>query len=316
MQTTSRYEKNLHLQPRRVADVLDSPRPAWMGTLRDRRPIFVGTGTSHHAAQVARWLWRRHVSPEAVASSSFDFVRTPQATSPRDVVVLFSHRGTKTFTVEAAGKARRAGATTVGITSRDSPWTEDLSYRVETCEAEDCGAHTKSLTSALARIVQWIDEPELHRAVLEACARIEAGPVFPDVGRGTDLVLVGDVVREWVAREVALKLQEAAWLRARPFGLEELLHGPRISVDGASLVVAFSDPSEGRWQAARDFFATTQVGLVPVEAPAAGVPEAAGWLWQLFWGQRLTLHVCRGLGVDPDLMRKDDPRYRLGFERL
>jgi len=67
------------------------------------------------------------------------------------------------------------------------------------------------------------------------------------VGPDTDLVLLGDLEREWVGREISLKLQEAAYLRARPFGLEEFLHGPRISVDAKSSVVAFTS-NEPRWQ--------------------------------------------------------------------
>jgi len=302
----SRYENNIYLQPRLVNDILEAPRPAWMDELRARPIYFVGVGTSFHLAQIAKALWRRHVSLSAHAVHSFDFARLPQPARQGDVVVLLSHRGTKSYTVESASVARQAGALTVGITGVGSPWKENLDQRIETCELEDTGAFTKSMTTTLAWIARWINAPELDKVFLDACARIKEGPDFPKISAQTDLVLLGALEREWVAREISLKLQEAAYLRARPFGLEEFLHGPRISVDGASLVVAFSS-SEPRWQTVRDYLKAIEVPFIEVEG---------SWLQQLFWGQRLTADVCAQLKIDPDSLRNQDARYKKAREEL
>lgn len=309
----SRYETNIGLQPHRIHAVLHAPRPGWAEAIKKRRVFFVGVGSSHHAAQIACWLWRRLVSPEAFAVHSFDFVRAPQPVKAADAVVLFSHRGTKSFTVEASKLARAAGALTVGITGEESPWREPLDHRLESCEMEDTGAFTKSLTSTMAWVARLIDAPALTAGFHQACERLDEGPAFPRLSADTDLILLGDGPREWVAREISLKVQEAAYLPARAFGLEEFLHGPRISAGEKSLVVAFAEPAEPRWEAARAFLKTVEVPLL--EVPSGLAPEA-GWLWQLFWGQRLTLHACNALGVDPDALRTGDARYRKAREAL
>jgi glucosamine--fructose-6-phosphate aminotransferase (isomerizing) len=302
----SRYEDNIYRQPGLIKDILKSPRPSWMDELRSRPVYFVGVGTSFHLAQIAKALWRRHVALSAHAVHSFDFARLPQPAKKGDVVVLLSHRGTKSYTVESAAVARKAGAVTVGITGVGSPWKDNLDQRIEACELEDTGAFTKSMTCTLAWIARWINSPDLDKTFFDACARIKEGASFPKVSSGTDLVVLGALEREWVAREISLKLQEAAYLRARPFGLEEFLHGPRISVDGGSLVVAFTS-SEPRWQTVRDYLKTIEVPLVEV---------GGSWIEQLFWGQRLTADVCAQLAIDPDSLRSQDARYKKARENL
>ncbi len=302
----SRYEKNIALQPGKIAAILKEPRPAWMDELKNRPIYFVGVGTSFHLAQIAKMLWRRHVSLKAHAAHSFDFARIPQPAGKGDVVVLLSHRGTKSYTVESADAAHKAGAVTVGITSVGSPWKDSLDHKIEACEVEDTGAFTKSMTATLAWIARWIDSRKLDKELLDACAGLEKGPAFPKVGPDTDVILLGDLEREWIAREISLKLMEAAYLRARPFGLEEFLHGPRISADAKSSVVAFVS-EEPRWQTVRDFLKTVEVPLLEVKG---------SWLEQLFWGQRFTADACRQLSLDPDSIRTQDPRYKKAREAL
>jgi glutamine---fructose-6-phosphate transaminase (isomerizing) len=303
---SSRYEKNIGLQPGLISGILKASRPAWMDELKDKPVYFVGVGTSFHLAQIAKMLWRKHVSLKAHAVHSFDYARIPQPAGKGDVVVLFSHRGTKSFTVEAAKKASAAGATTVAFTGIGSPFKDGLDHRVETCENEDTGAFTKSMTSTLAWIARWIDAPLLAQELLDACAKLGQGGRFPQLTAETDVVLLGDLEREWVAREISLKLQEAAYVRARPFGLEEFLHGPRISVDDRSTVVAFTS-DEPRWQTVRDYLTTIEVPLLEIQA---------SWLSQLFWGQRFTADACRQLAIDPDALRAHDARYKAAREKL
>lgn len=225
-------------------------------------------------------------------------------------MVVFSHRGTKSFSVEAASRARKAGAVTIGITGKESPWA-GLDHRLETCEQEDTGGFTKSLTAALAWIVRWIDDKGLTAAVRRTAKIIPTEQKFSKVGQRTDLVLIGDGIREWAAREAGLKAQETSWLTARAFGLEEFLHGPRCSVGPGSVVVGFSGPPERRWADVRSFLKTIQVPFV--EFKAAG---AAGWLSHLYTGQLLALHCCKSLGHDPDSLRTEDVRYRLARAKL
>lgn len=303
----SRYEKNVRLQPELIRRVLDAKAPAWMGALRGRRVHFVGVGSSFHAAQISKFMWRRFVSAHAFAEHSFDFVREPQPVGKDDVVVLFSHRATKSFTVEAAAKAREAGAATVAVTGLGAKWSEKVDHRLDSCELEDTGAFTKSLTTTLAWIARWVGAPPLLDGLRRACEHVSDGPAFPTLASDSDVVLVGDLEGEWVAREAALKLQEAAYLRARPFGLEEFLHGPQISAGAGSFALAFPTKGETRWDALRGYLETIEVPLV--ELSDGGLSPETAWLWRIFWVQRWTAAVCADLGLDPDSLRSTDPRY-------
>lgn len=312
--TSSRFEANVALQPGLIREVLAAPLPDWMPALRGRPFWFVGVGTSHHAAEIAKYLWRRLVSPRAQSCHSFEFARRTPRLEEGSVAVLLSHRGTKSFTVESAAAAKAGGAVTVALTGRGSPWKENLDHRLEASDMEDSGVFSKSMTATLAWIARWTGDAGLLKGLDAACGFLGSGPAFPALEAGTDLILLGDLEREWVAREAALKLQEAAYLRARPFGLEEFLHGPRVSAGPGSLAVAFSSP-EPRWEAVRRYLKEIEVPFVEVP-PAAGVAPDAAWLVQLFWAQRLTAHACRSLGLNPDLMRTQDARYKKAREAL
>ena len=109
-----------------------------------------------------KFLWREFVNPDCISLQSYDFVRSKYLISANDIFVVFSHRGTKTFSIQLE-IAKKAGATTVLVTGLGSPdnftpttpaATPDI--RIETCAQENCGAFTISLTSALVRMIQWI----------------------------------------------------------------------------------------------------------------------------------------------------------------
>ena len=95
---------------------------------------------------------------DAIAVQSYDFVNSRYIVSPDDIVVIFSHRGTKTFSIRALEVVKEHfGATTVHVTGMESPISNNTDIRIETCPQENCGAFTISLTSAIVRILQWID---------------------------------------------------------------------------------------------------------------------------------------------------------------
>ena len=299
MSPRSRFEANVFAQPGLVRAALASPAPPWMKPPRGRRAFLVGVGSNHHAARIAAWLWSR-AGLDARAAHSADFVARPFRLARGDLAVFLSHRGASACTIAAEALARRAGAETVAVTGAGAPWRPPR--RVETGPLEDTGAFTQSFTTTLAWLLRWPGKPALLAPFRTMGKSLAWGPAFPRVRPETDLVLLGDGLREWVARETALKLQETAYARARAFGLEEFLHGPRLSVDEGSVVVGFSSRKERRWGAVRRYLGT--IGTPFVEA------ASEDWLAQVLWGQRFALDCCRRLGIDPDLLRADDPRYR------
>jgi len=304
MKNASAFEKNLREQPRLVRGLLRGRGPALPRPSRGKTLFLVGTGTNHHAAQLARWFWPR--APFSVqAWSSFDFSRLPARPGPGDVVAILSHRGTKRFSLLALERAQAAGARVALLTAEGAPAPKGVAV-VSTCAAEETGAYTKSLTTTLACLARWTGSRALTAALVRQAGRLDYGPALPRLSAGADVVLVGDGPGEWAARETALKLFETAHLPVRAFGLEEFLHGPRLSLGRRSMVVGFSRAQEPRWAAARQYLRAVGVRFLEVRAPAS----AAGWLPQLYWGQRLALTTARALRVDPDALRTDDPRWK------
>jgi glucosamine--fructose-6-phosphate aminotransferase (isomerizing) len=302
---SSRFEANVHRQPALVRAALDARAPAWLKPPRGRKSFLVGVGTNHHAARIAAWLWSR-AGLDARAVHSHDFVSRPYRLSPGDLGVFLSHRGSRSYTVKAEAAARRAGAETVIVTAEGSKWNGPR--RLATGPLEDTGAFTQSFTTTLAWLLRWPAKPALLAPFRRIDASLRWGPAFPKIAAGADIVLIGDGLREWIACEIALKLQETAHARARSFGLEEFLHGPCVSVGRGTVVIGFSSAKEPRWNAARRYLAKIEVPLVEA--------RSEDWLAQVLWGQRLTVSACRDLDIDPDLLRGDDPRYLAAREFL
>lgn len=303
----SRFEAAVFSQPELIAAALRAPAPDWLIPPAGRKIFFVGVGTNHHAARLAAWLWSG-AGLDARAVHSHDFVSRPYRLSPGDLGVFLSHRGgVKSYTVKAEAMARAAGAETVAVCGTGAVW-DGPPRRLETCALEDTGAFSKSLTTTMAWLMRWAGEPSLLAPFARAATSLNWGPDSPKVAADTDLVLLGDGLREWVACETALKLLETAHLRARSYGLEEFLHGPHISVGAGSLVVGFSTVEERRWDDAHRYLDAIGVPFLDV--------ANADWLAQILWGQRFAVDACRGLGIDPDLLRSDEPAYKKALAGL
>jgi uncharacterized phosphosugar-binding protein len=65
--------------------------------------------------------------------------------SANDIFVVFSHRGTKTFSIQSLDLVKKSGATTVFVTGLGSPdnltpttTAASPDIRIETCDQENC----------------------------------------------------------------------------------------------------------------------------------------------------------------------------------
>ena len=255
---TSLYETNILNQPSEWKRLLNSPVPRELKNLQANKIIFIGIGSSYWLAIIAEFLWREYNTKAAIIPSSvqsFDFVKSKYVISDNDIAVVFSHRGTKTFSIKALELAKNNGATTILITGIGSPHRTDKNtdFRLETCAQENCGAFTISFTSAITRIIQWIGmyDTEFLDKFKQATDIVEVKlpykvymPRFPK-----NIVIVGDLVREVVAHEIALKIAETSYLPVRSFGLEEFLYGPRVTLDYKTSLVILSTVKESRREA-------------------------------------------------------------------
>jgi|GEM_PF-829471 len=311
------YETNILNQPLEWRRILDIQLPSRLSALDFKKIYFIGIGSSFWAAKIAEFLWREYVQMDAIAVQSYDFVNSRYIVSPDDIVVIFSHRGTKTFSIRALEVVKEHfGATTVLVTGMESPISINTDIRIETCPQENCGAFTISLTSAIVRILQWIDMYsegliERFKIWLESFRlpfNILKLPKFSD-----KLILVGDLIREAIAHEVALKISETSYLPVRSYGIEQFLHGPRVTLDKESSVVAFTSKSQNRQDTLIKYANAVGAELIEIndekQQSFASLSHEFNWFAQLVWGQQLALELAKTLGTNPDTVRKDQSIY-------
>jgi glutamine---fructose-6-phosphate transaminase (isomerizing) len=314
----SLYEGNILNQPLEWKRLLNSPIPIELKNLQANKITFIGIGSSYWVARFAEFLWREYNAEAVITPSSlqsFDFVRSKYTVSNSDIVVVFSHRGTKVFSMKALEIARESGATTVLITGIGSPLktNEIVDFRIETCPQENCGAFTISLTSAITRVIQWIgmynkaflDQFKVISNLLEKELPFKVHlPKFYG-----NLVIVGDLIREAVAHEIALKISETSYLPVRSFGLEEFLHGPRVTLDDKSSLAIFSSIREPRREALINYAKTIGCEVLDIHDDLFDHPMEFRWLAQLLWGQQLALELSRVVKTNPDSARTDQHLY-------
>jgi glucosamine--fructose-6-phosphate aminotransferase (isomerizing) len=311
------YETNILNQPLEWRRILDIQLPSRLSALDFKKIYFIGIGSSFWVAKIAEFLWREYVEMDAIAVQSYDFVNSRYIVSPDDIVVIFSHRGTKTFSLRALEVVKEHfGATTVLVTGMGSPISINTDIRIETCPQENCGAFTISLTSAIVRILQWIDMYsegliERFKIWLESFRlpfNILKLPKFSD-----KLILVGDLIREAIAHEVALKISETSYLPVRSYGIEQFLHGPRVTLDKESSVVAFTSKSQNRQDTLIKYANAVGAELIEIndekQQSFASLSHEFNWFAQLVWGQQLALELAKTLGTNPDTVRKDQSIY-------
>jgi glucosamine--fructose-6-phosphate aminotransferase (isomerizing) len=249
------------------------------------RVVHVGCGTSFHAAQTG-----------GVALQALEAVLSPPEA---DAVVLVSHEGETAVTLEAARAF--AGERWLVTGKPDSPLGELCEHvLVATPEIEQSWCHTASYTCAVATIaaLHGEDVAWLPGAVADVLASARPQP------SAHERWLVAGAGRNWpTAQEAALKLREGAFVAAEPHHTEQLLHGYLAAVD--ETVRCFVLEGEGRAaERAHDAVAALRalgcdVELLPTVHPVVDIVPF----------QLLTMALAEARGVDPDRIRRDDPRW-------
>lgn len=112
----SYYERNVLDQPEEWKRLLRTKLPRGLDTAfnlpTSGRLNFAGIGSSYWAARFSEFLWRDYVDVgggrDPVSFQSFDFIRTGDLNiRPEDIVIVFSHRGTKTFSMQSLEIAKK-----------------------------------------------------------------------------------------------------------------------------------------------------------------------------------------------------------------
>jgi glutamine---fructose-6-phosphate transaminase (isomerizing) len=266
-------------------------QPEWLAAVpTDRRLpaggiLYTGCGTSFHAAQTG-----------GRALQALELVLEPEQGA--DLLVAVSHEGDTPLTVEAA---RAFDGSVWLVTGRvESPLAELAEeVVVATPDVERSWCHTASYTCAVAALaaLRGEDLSGLPRAVSDALEQRE--PVS-----GHERFLIAGAGRDWpTAQEAALKLREGAFVAAEAHQTEQLLHGHLAAVDESVRAFVLEGQGRAAERAAGAVLALRELGcettLVPTVHPVVDIVRF----------QLLTLELAEARGIDPDPIRRDDPRW-------
>jgi glutamine---fructose-6-phosphate transaminase (isomerizing) len=313
--------------------------------------VVTGCGTSEHGAQGFADILRDALrgaglaaGPGAIlAAQAYELALDPPTAG---LVIGVSHEGATTATNRAIAAAAAGGARTALITaSAGSPGAQLVETVIETVELDHSWCHTIGYVSPLvvaaavgAHLASLPLDADDVRSLLAAGTRDESG-AEAIAGRLADartILVIGSGADRPAARELALKIEEAAWVPSAMRDLETFLHGHLPSTDETTGLVLILTDRDGRIdrlaRARQALEATAIVGLraaailardldgelppdlTPAgrllvdEAPSLPAPVAAllGTATPL---QLLTERIARARGTNPDPIRRDDARY-------
>jgi glucosamine--fructose-6-phosphate aminotransferase (isomerizing) len=309
------------------------------------RITFVGIGTSLHAAQIAESWMREFTAGRLFVhfEQSFELLHHPIAFGRNDAVIVITHTGSSSASIQALQAACTAGALIVAITGEASgEGVRGADFQIETCEQEVSFAYTKSYTTALAAIALMLLRIADRRKLLaQAGAPAELDRV-PNLMR--QALALEPQVRElakriaplsridlfgagagWAtAREAALKIKESCYIAAEGFETEEILHGPFSELDSrtALLGVLSGRATDDRARQILRAAGELKILRAAISPPSANrdisaehifiVPETAEWLIafvHLVPLQLLSYFIALERGLNPDTGRQDQPAH-------
>ena len=290
--------------------------------------VVSGIGSSWHVALVGELLLAGvgQLGYRARAIHAFELSRYWPPVPARTGGITVSHRGAAPAAREAMEKLATAGAG-VAVTGKNAGELPGAAFTLRTVEQEASGAHTVSVTSALALLALLAaeighDDP-FRRAVdgvPDQLALLLGQESWEELAKRfagrRRYWFVGGGPNTASALEGALKLSETSGASASGFNCEQFLHGPSAAVTGDDLVIliALRGPSHARAldvaRVARDADAPllALVGegdreLAPLAAETieiADVPELLSPLLALVPLQLFAYHVAVDAGANPD----------------
>ena len=268
-------------------------QPAWLCALAverrlpaDARVLFTGCGTSYHAAAAI-----------GAAAQALEVVASPPADA--DVLVAISHEGETPVTLEAVRSFRGETWTITGAPESPIARACDVVV-VATPERERSYCHTASYTCAVAAGRALSGEDVSGLADL-----VEAALADPFSASEHERWLVAGAGPDRpTALEAVLKLREGAWVAAEAHHTEQLLHGHLAAIDETVRCFVLEGTGRIAERAHAAVAALEAIGcattLVPTSHPVVDVVRF----------QVLAVELAEARGVDPDLIRWDQPRWQ------
>jgi glutamine---fructose-6-phosphate transaminase (isomerizing) len=277
--------------------------------------LFTGCGTSEHAARAAHAI-AREALPDA-ALDVRDAFEARLAPPCRGLVVAFSHEAGTASTLAAARAAVDRGAEAVLVTAHPERVAAGIDT-VATPLHDRSWCHTVAYVSPLLVHALFSGLSSERATALIEDALAAGAPDVTSLAGCRRLLVVGSGVDEITASELALKLEEATFVPTTPLGAEKVLHGHLPAADEhTGLILLRYDPDHAEERDGRNANVTAAaavLGMPTVTLSAEVTTRTEALLAGALGLQLLTLALCMALGTNPDLIRRDEPRYRQAAE--
>jgi len=239
-------------------DKSDNEINNFIGTIKDVKNLyFCGSGTSYHVALLAKYLFPKFVGKivEPIVASELKFLSS--LIVPDSAFVAISQSGETADVLEAADIARNRNAKVLSIVNS---MTSTLAHESEIAIPLNCGpeigvAATKSFTSQLAILYKIVDElsdgkiaPNFEvlgksvKQILESKNNIQE--LAKKLKHTSSIYILGRGIHYPIAKEVALKIKELAYIHAEGIAAGELKHGPLTLMNKSAWVIVINPTDE------------------------------------------------------------------------
>jgi glutamine---fructose-6-phosphate transaminase (isomerizing) len=302
------------------------------------RVVLSGIGTSWHASLVGELLLARagKLGHRVRAFHSFELKSYWPDFDARTGVIVVTHRGSKRYSREALEKAKASAGVGIALTGRGHDHLTMAGITLRTVDQENSAAHTVSYTCAMSLIASLAariggadgiayelgEVPDHVAQLLGQESWEELAARFADRKR---YFFVGGGPNTATALEGALKMNEANHTTAIGYNCEQFMHGPWAPLDADDVVFVIALPGPAYERAVMVARAAKEVGAPVVALVRDGdreigalatetiaIPEVDELLSPILTViplQLFTYHLALVRGVNPDLMRSDDPAH-------
>jgi glutamine---fructose-6-phosphate transaminase (isomerizing) len=245
--------------------------------------IFTGNGTAFYSAAMGPEVL--NLSPRNWRAVGGLELANYEPLKKSATVVGVSHSGITKSTMDALAKWKSNGAKTIGVTHfQDRPISKIVDRTFVVGNSPDKSrCHTKAYTDSAAAVfalsLAFIksSNPEIENVKKEFHNKLPdeindtisqseelARSAARDLRNVSKIFFAGAGPNHVTAREAALKIKEASYLAAEGMELEEILHGPAMSFNKQTLVVAIA-PSGPSVERARDLVnASKKIGAATI----------------------------------------------------
>ena len=268
-----------------------------------QRVLLIGTGTSHHAAQLGALALAR-AGVDARSFEAAAYAHWPVDPRPGDGLVVISHTGETAFALAARERGRAAGVPVVALTAQGAGWDGAL----EVAPREAAETYTQSYLASLLtlfRLAAALGASDLDGQLEEVPDRVAGALSDPQPDAvllpARLLVLVGAGPCAVTAAEGALKLREGARLPAEGYSAELLLHGSAVPLDERDALVLVGSELDPHGIVALVGEAARREGIALHRlATREGLDPLLSQLPLTVLVQRLALRLAQERGCDGD----------------